>query len=152
MDNVNTPGKTIGLIFGSLFVGIGLILTIVILSGGAQYLTAPFRGAVDAQEQTQASGSYRISAYESFYNQCASVQADEDRLNNLREERETANEARQAQLDTTITAVRNSRDEKIRSYNSEARQEATRGQFRDSDLPYELNTDDETTCYAEGSE
>lgn len=148
----NHPVKLVGTIIGGSLIAIGLIIGIVVLSGGAQYLTAPFRGAVDAQEQVQGSGSYRIAAYESFYNQCSSVQADEDRLNNLEEEQETADESRSAQLDTTITAVKNSRAEKIREYNSDARQEATQGQFRDSDLPFELDVDSETTCYAGDSE
>lgn len=135
-------------IIAGVVLSLALILGLVLVSGGMQYVTAAFRGEVAAEERTQG-GDYRIAAYEHFYDLCAAVQADEDRLNNLREERETADDARAAQLDTTITAVRNSRDSKIREYNSDARQEATRGQFRDSDLPYELDTEAETTCYVE---
>lgn len=124
----------------------GLTLGIVYVSGGMQMLTAPFRGEVEAEERVQG-GDFRIAAYEAFYDQCASVQADEDRINNLEDERENAEGQRVSQLDTTITAVKNSRAEKIREYNADSQKEATRGQFRDSGLPFELDVDaEETVC------
>lgn len=138
-------------IIAGVVLSLALILGLVLVSGGMQYVTAAFRGEVAAEERTQG-GDYRIAAYEQFYDLCAAIQADEDRLDNILEEKETADEARQAQLDTTLTAVRNSRAEKVRNYNADARKEATQGQFRDSGLPYELDIDEETTCHAEDAQ
>lgn len=139
--------KKVGLSIVAFIALLAVIAGIMFASGTLSYLTAPFRGAVDAQEQTQ-SGTYRIAAYEEFYNRCAAVQADEDRIRNIEQERETADEVRASQLATTLTAVQNSRAQKIREYNSASRQEATRGQFRDSGLPFELFIEGDTTCEA----
>lgn len=133
----------IGILAGVL----ALILVLTYALGGINLITAPFRGHVEKEERVQ-SGDYRISAYDQFYDLCSSVQADEDRINNLEDELETAAEDRAAQVKTTITAVKNSRSGKIREYNADARKEGTRGQFRSSDLPYELDNDEETTCEA----
>lgn len=138
-----------------ILVGVGVLIGIIAVVVGTMFatgtismLTAPFRGAVEAEEQIQ-SGTNRIAAYDEFYDVCASVQADEDRLDNLRAEREDADASRASQLDATITAVENSRAEKIRGYNADARKEYTDGQFRSSDLPYQLDVkEEETECEA----
>lgn len=112
--------------------------------------TADFRGETKQIEQTKANSSYRISAYDQFYDKCASVQSIESKINNMEDELEGTEETqRKIVLNTSITASKNKRAELITSYNADARKEATRGQFKASDLPYELNENEEvTTCEA----
>lgn len=124
------------------------IIGFVYLIGGAQMLTAPFRGVVE-QTETVNKGDYRIAAYDKFYDRCSAIQADEDRIKNLESERETADEQRRSRIDSTLTAVKNSRAEKVRGYNADAAKEATAGQFRSSDLPHRIDIDGETECSAQ---
>lgn len=112
--------------------------------------TADFRGETDKIEQTKASGDYRIASYDHFFDTCASIQSIESKIINMEEELESVeSEQRKTVLNTSITASKNKRADLIASYNADARKEATRGQFRASDLPYEINeNEEETICEA----
>lgn len=128
-----------------------LIATIFLVSvygfGFLQRGTADFRGETGQIEQTKANSDYRIAQYDHFYDSCASVKSIESKINNMQDELEgTEEEQRKIVLNTSITASKNKRAELIESYNADARKEATRGQFKASDLPYELNIEEETTC------
>ncbi|MGW0912562.1 hypothetical protein ACWD1Z_12530 [Streptomyces sp. NPDC002784] len=114
--------------------------------GGAAWITAPFRGEVDKRGNTVASGEFRQTTYETFFDLCAAVQNAEGTIQALLEERETASEARATQIDQSITALKATRIESVNDYNAKAAQEH-RGPFRDQDLPYRLDADAErTTC------
>lgn len=126
----------------AFFSVIAVVLIILFTTGTLQKWTANWRGDVSATEQTQADGQYRIANYNHFFDLCASIQTDEARIQNLEE---TATDSVKDQ--TTLTAVKNSRAEKINQYNADAAKEATAGQFRDSGLPYELHMEGETTCH-----
>lgn len=131
----------------SLFIIALLFLVLVYGFGFLQRGTADFRGETSQIEQTKANSSYRIAAYDDFYDSCASVKSIEGKINNMEEELdETEETQRKTTLKTSITAAKNKRAELIESYNADARKEATRGQFRDSDLPYELDIEEETVC------
>ena len=53
-----------------------------------------------------------------------------------------------SRIQTNLTAVRANRAELINRYNADASREFTVGQFRDNDLPYQLNPDVERTVCA----
>lgn len=138
----------ITLTIGVLILIISTILVSVYGGGFLQRMTADFRGETSQIEQTQADADYRIGAYDQFYDKCSGVQSLESKIANLTEELEATDEdKRKSVLNTSITASKNKRAEMINDYNADARKEATRGQFRASDLPYELNEEEEeTTC------
>lgn len=118
------------------FAAVGVVLTLV--SGGTSWVTAPFRGAVDAREQTVADGDYRNATYNHFFNLCTSVQAAEDSIENLEAEVEGGvSSDREARIKQSITAQRNVRSEAIREYNAAAQQE-TKDFMKDSSLPESL--------------
>lgn len=136
----------ITLTIGVLILIISTILVSVYGGGFLQRMTADFRGETSQIEQTQADADYRISAYDQFYDKCSGVQSLESKIENLTEELEAAeDEKRKSVLNTSITASKNKRAEMINDYNADARKEATRGQFRASDLPYELSEEEEET-------
>lgn len=111
--------------------------------------TAGFRGETSKRNQVEANGSYRIAAYDDFYNLCAGVQSAEASIRNLQTEAKDATPQRKAQIGASITALRNSRAEDINQYNANARKSYTAGQFRSSDLPFHLDLSaEETTCTA----
>lgn len=111
-----------------------------------KYVTADARGTVSAREQIKGSGTYRIAAYNDFFDLCAAVQADEARIRALRAE-PNPTPVRVSQISASITAITASRAEKIATYNANARKDYTVGQFRASSLPFALDPDREvTTC------
>jgi hypothetical protein len=137
----------------------GALLLIVVIAlstmaifgfGLFQRGTADFRGKTQQIEQTKANGSYRIASYEKFFDECAAVQDDEASITSLKEElsgNPKPSDSRIGQINASLTALRASRVEKINHYNADARKTATEGQFRASDLPYQLDkTNEETSC------
>ncbi|MEU9287689.1 hypothetical protein AB0D57_24025 [Streptomyces sp. NPDC048275] len=114
--------------------------------GSALWITAPFRGEVDERENTVASGEFRQTTYEEFFDLCEAVQNAEGTIQALQDERKTASETRTTQIDQSITALKATRIESVNDYNSKAAQEH-RAPFHDKDLPYRLDaTAKRTTC------
>ena len=114
--------------------------------GGAGWITAPFRGEVEERERTVASGAFRLTTYEEFFDLCEAVQNAEGTIQVLQQERGSALEARRDRIDESITALRATRIESVNDYNTKAAQEH-RAPFRDKDLPYRLDAAAEkTTC------
>lgn len=127
-----------------------VFLLVAALVFGIRWFTADLRGAGDARERTVASGAFRLATYEEFFALCADVQTKEASISNLREERESvADGTQRAQvIDTSVTALRNSRAGSINEYNSKAAQEH-RQAFQDNGLPERLDINEEnTTCAA----
>lgn len=126
-----------------------LTVAFTFLFGGAARVTAPFRGETSKIEKTEGDGAFRIATYEEFYDLCASVQSDEDSIKALKDELDgKPSESRKTQINTSLTALRSSRAESIRDYNSKAAQEH-REAFHSADLPARLYTDSkETQCAA----
>lgn len=103
-----------------------------------RYYSAPIEGRVGAQERIQ-SAPYRIAAYEHFFNLCAGVRTDEASLDAQTEQLEATTDAFQrTRVQTNITGLIGHRAGLIEEYNANARKSYTEGQFRDSDLPYQL--------------
>ncbi len=55
----------------------------------------------------------------------------------------TQDATRKQQLVIAITAQRNVKAELVNEYNSKAASEYTKGQFKDSDLPYQIDSETE---------
>lgn len=72
--------KAIGAVIGSAILVGAIVVGIATAAGAIQWGTADIRGKLDAREQIHANGSYRIDAYDHFFNLCASVQTNEQNL------------------------------------------------------------------------
>lgn len=143
-------GKTIAAVVG----GVLLLVLLPVAFFGIRWATADIRGAGDAREQILADGDFRIQAYQTFFDLCASVQSQEDRIDSLDQELNDENnpptDARVGQIQSSLSAIRSTRGDLINQYNADASRSWTEGQFRDEDLPYQLNIDEEdTTCVIE---
>jgi hypothetical protein len=111
--------------------------------------TADFRGNVQQHNQIEGSGAYRIAAYDTFYNECASTQTAQAAIANTQIAlKATTDPARKVQLQANLLALKNTMAQAVAQYNVDARKAGTLGQFRASDLPYQLNPDQEITCTA----
>jgi hypothetical protein len=145
-DGLRVSGWVIG--GAAVVIIVSLVIGAMALFGFGLFnrATADFRGTNEQIEKTRADGDYRIAAYDHFYDLCASVQTAENEIKNSEDELdETKDATRRSQIRANITAQKNSRAEKINDYNADARKEGTQGQFRASDLPYQLNVNEEET-------
>lgn len=125
-----------------------IITTIMFATGTWQRLTADWRGETKQTEQIQANADYRIAKYNWFFDQCAAVQTKEAELEAARTELEgDPSDFRKQQLNANITAITSARAELINDYNAEAQKEDTAANFHASELPHQLDiNDEETTC------
>lgn len=136
---------------GATKIALAVGITIAVLVGGGlglRALLAEPTGQVEAREETQ-SGANRIAQYDRFYDLCTSAKTAQDQIANLEQERDDGvSDARADQISSSITALRGKRDEAVNKYNSQAAKSYTAGQFRDSDLPYELDGKEPISCNA----
>lgn len=136
----------------ALFIVVLLVAASMWLFGWGffQRETAGFRGETDQIEQISADADYRIAAYEWFFDQCAAVQTKESELAAARTELEAEglSDYRRQQLNANITAITAARADLINQYNAEAAKADTAANFQSSDLPYNLDTESETTTCA----
>lgn len=148
-DGWRIGGKTIA--FGVIVLVIVLALAGMAIFGVGWFKksTADFRGDVAAHEKIHADGDYRIAAYEHFYDLCAAIQGKEATIAQLTVELDTAPERRTQEIRSTLSAIKASRAQQVNQYNVDARKEDTEGQFKASDLPYEIDVKGtETECKA----
>jgi hypothetical protein len=135
-DDTKTLTKWVIIIFVVCFV----LIPVAVF--GIRWVTADARGAGEAREQTRANGSYRIAAYDKFFDLCASIQAQEDRIVIFSDDPSPEGQV-------NLRAVKAKRTELIRQYNADATKSDTKGHFLASDLPYQINPNEEhTTCAA----
>jgi|SRR5690554_2957043 len=135
---------------GVAIAGAILALTLLIAGGFAfRWVTADIRGEMDARETILADGDFRITAYNSFFNQCAAIQNHEGRIASLELElNDTENPPSESRAETirmSLTAIRSQRTAAINNYNGDAAREWTSGQFRDEGLPYQIDDREEST-------
>lgn len=117
---------------------IGVLLLLAGVGWGWRYYTASIEGRVGASEKIQ-SAPNRISAYDHFFNLCAGIRADEvslDAQNDLLQV--TSDTFQRTRVQTNIVGLIGHRASLIEEYNANARKDYTVGQFRDSNLPYQL--------------
>lgn len=127
--------KAVGVVLGI----IALTVAVVAIGWGIQWFTAPFRGSLDAREQIQADGSFRIAAYETFFNQCASVQALEGQLDQQFELRKVEHDGQSLRrINNVIAGIQGQRFTAISKYNADSHKGYTVAQFKSSDLPFEI--------------
>lgn len=133
-------------IFGNALLWVLGTLAVVLLIGvimfGWRWATAGPKGSLQAREEIL-SGSNRISAYNKFFDLCAAVQTAETNLAAFYSELAATpkDDVREInRIKTNITGVTAARNENVNQYNADARKSYTIGQFRASDLPYQLPT------------
>ena len=106
---------------------------------GLGVATAGLYGRGEAIKQIQSS-EFRIQAYQYFFNQCASIQGLEGKIDELTIQLSLLTPGTREYNYTlaSLTGVKGLRHEAIAKYNQDALKEYTEGQFRDKDLPYQL--------------
>ena len=145
MSTTQVGFRIVSSVVAGVVVLAGLTLLCTFAFGWGNWLTAPFRGEADERERTTASGAFRVTTYEDFFDLCSDVQDKEGTISLLEEERRTASPGRRATIDSSLTALRAARLSSIHEYNSKAAQEH-RAAFQDHHLPSRLDADGQTEC------
>jgi len=140
MDKAYVPQTQRGL-FGNMALWvIGLVVLGAVITAslwGFGVIFAPQIGKGEARKQIN-SGDFRIQAYDHFFNACASIQGLEGQLDAQKEALSTATGDTRDRILTNIAGIQGARSQAIAQYNADARKGYTIGQFRASDLPYQL--------------
>lgn len=124
-----------------------LILAVTFVSGSMSIITAPFRGEVEKNEMIEADGDYRIAAYDNFYDMCTDAQSLQEQIENQEQAIELTDDPEQREkLMAGRLGMQQQLASVVNKYNNQSQQDYTRGQFKDSDLPYELDTEQEIEC------
>lgn len=134
----------------AIVIGFALVLALTVGVWGFQWITAPFKGATEARNQTVGNGSYRIAAYNTFYDQCAGAQAVQQNLANtkrrLKQARQDGDQAEVSRQETNLQAQQNDLNTLVAQYNADSHKTYTLAQFKASDLPFTLDSHQEILC------
>ena len=112
-----------------------IIFVLIFAISGISQGTAEIRGGTDAREKTVGNGSYRIAAYDQFYDLNAAVETLEGQICTMK----SAEGLPANQRATNVLALTNQRTALVNEYNNDAEKAGTIGQFRASNLPSELS-------------
>lgn len=121
-----------------IFLSIVILTTTIAAAWAIKYYTADIRGRINANEQIK-SGASRIVNYNHFFNVCASIQTTESQIDFLTKAKDQTNDPAEVnRLIIAIAGVESARAGSINQYNADASKNYTEGQFRDSDLPFQI--------------
>lgn len=124
-----------------------LILAVTFVSGSMSIITAPFRGEVEKNERIEADGDYRIAAYDQFYDMCTDAQSLQGQIENQEGQiASTSDPEVKERLQMGKLGMEQQLESVVNKYNNQSQQDYTKGQFKDSNLPYELDTEQEIEC------
>ena len=137
-DDISVKRVILYIVLG--MVGI-LLLWLVIASTiwGFGVATAGIFGRGEAHKQIQSS-EFRIESYQHFFNTCASIQGLEGQIDELTAQLKQFEPGSREYniISVSLTGVKGFRHTAIAKYNQDALKDYTEGQFRDSDLPYQI--------------
>lgn len=145
MDDMYIPKSNKGLFayfsgWVVALIGLFTIIGIVMAVGtwGLNWFAAPYQGKLQARQQIQGSGDFRIQAYNHFFDLCASVTTMDQALQASYQQLEGATGDDRTRIETNITAQLNDRNDAANQYNVDAEKSYTVGQFRANNLPYQV--------------
>ncbi len=128
---------------------VGVLVLIIVLPIGLMFLTgtismgtAGFRGEVKAIEVIKGSGTFKIQAYQGFFEKCEAIRAKEANINNLISVYGSNPDEKEAKV---LLGLMNIRNNMVSEYNGESHAVWTEGQFRDESLPYTISLERRNT-------
>ncbi len=127
----------------------GLYLFLVYFTGTLSMQTADFRGDVGEKERVVADEDYRISNRDWFFTQCQAIAAKQDNIAITEQQIKTASGGYKQQLLGAKAAEQKELNSLVQEYNARAANEQSGGQWKDDELPAEINAEEEVTCGSE---
>ena len=130
--------KVFGLSVGVFVLFIVLLFSMTAFGFAWKYFWAAPAGKTEAQVQIQSAPS-RIAAYNHFFDACSAVQGLDVAIDTQFDQLgQTTDNKDRSRIQSNIAGVTAERSRAVAKYNTDARKDYTIGQFRDSDLPYQL--------------
>lgn len=137
--------KALGGVLGVALAVLGVVAIYAAIFG-VLWFSAPARGKLQAREQIN-SGSFRIAAYNHFFDACASIQGLQGQLAAQEKELKSATGDDKARVQANIAGIEGDVASAIADYNADANKSYTVGQFRSNHLPYQLDPSEvHVTC------
>ncbi len=123
---------------GKIVLGIGIVLLIIVGGWAYRYFTAPIEGRVGVQERIQSATNIIVS-YNFFHDLYGAILSYDTSLKALEDElSQVTSEGEKERILATIAGLKGQRARAIQEYNANARKSYTTGQFRDWQLPYQI--------------
>ena len=130
--------------------GFLVICLLIVASYAFSWSIAPFKGATEARNQTVGNGSYRIAAYDHFYDSCMGAETVQQNITNtkkrLKQARKDGDQVQVQIQETNLQAQENDLNGLVNAYNADSHKTHTLAQFKASDLPFTLTTTQEIQC------
>jgi hypothetical protein len=116
---------------------LALVIIVWLILWGAGWIAAPWQGKLQARQQIQ-SGSFRIQAYNHFFDLCASVTTLDQALQQtlVSEQTDKGDDLSRDQIN--FTAQLNDRNDAANQYNADSHKSYTVGQFKSANLPFAI--------------
>jgi hypothetical protein len=127
--------------------GFVALAVLMVALWGFGVFTAGIKGQGEAYKEIQ-SKEFRLESYNYFFNQYHSILALEGQINvniSMLDDIEKGTKD-YSRIRTNIVALQSLRHQAIQAYNAEASKDYTAGQFRDNNLPYQIEDNE----YPEG--
>jgi hypothetical protein len=106
--------------------------------------TAERRGQAGESERVVADPDRRVALREEFYDLCSTIESQNRQIENQQALIDaTTDEEEKAKLRAGLTGIQNTRNENIEEYNSKAANDETRGFLRSTELPAEIDPEEE---------
>lgn len=125
-----------------------ILIAMFAVSSGWKYVTAHWRGKVDAEQKIE-SGDSQISNYNHYFDMCSVAQTRQQALEtqqSLLEDAETSKE--RTRIRSNVAGMQAQLNRIINQYNADAKKEYTMARFKDSSLPARLDADRTIFCTA----
>jgi hypothetical protein len=136
-----TTGITVGCI------AIGLIVASIFIVGSITRGTADFRGKTDEINKVQGNGTFRIAAYDHFFDLCGSAKTVQQNIETTKTAIKALTAAEKYRQQTNLQAQTNNLNELVTS-TTPTPQDRHRGPLQGLGLPAKLDTTQEITCAA----
>lgn len=131
---------------GFFLIGVCFALIYFLIYGVTQIQmdTAERRGQAGERERVIADPDRRVALREEFYDLCSTIESQNQQIENQEALiNATADEDEKQKLRAGLVGIQNTRAENIEEYNSKAANDETRGFLRSTELPAQIDEDEE---------
>lgn len=147
-DDMWVPKTQKGL-FGNLVLWVGALIALgLVISAvgyGVGWFSAPYKGKLEARK-TINSGSFRIAAYNHFFDACAGIQGEMGQLAAQQQALKTAIGDDIGRVQANIAGLEGELAGDVADYNADVGKSYTIGQFRSAGLPFRIDLKEPFTC------
>lgn len=122
-----------------------MLVVVTVSIGALVWLWAPWQGKIEARQQIN-TGTNRIAQYERFFNDCGTIQGQQDNIEAQKATVKSLHGRAHDNAVVTLSAMTYQLNRDVADYNANAAKSYTNGQFRASNLPYHIEASERVQC------